>query len=259
MKTISENVRAGRAMNTPTMDPDNTQQLLADGYTVLKGVFDKQTITQSRKRIIDNLSLFKNTRPTSSSLHLAGFHRFPKLEPLHTILSSNKTILNFLSEVLKGKDVRSIGLSDITINRSQCWHKDLLRNKFQSYIDDDSISWEKNSAGVYKILFYLQSGSSLKVVSGSHVEKVSLENDHYSEPSDDSLVRSVPVEEGDIVITDVRTSHRGSQESIFQSEEFVKNQCILTSTALGRIDGELTNAMEIGNFYRMIDWMKRNP
>ena len=108
MKTISENVRAGRAMNTPTMDPDNTQQLLADGYTVLKGVFDKQTITQSRKRIMDNLSLFKNTRPKSSSLHLAGFHRFPELEPLHTIVTNNKTILNFLSGVLKGKDVRSI-------------------------------------------------------------------------------------------------------------------------------------------------------
>jgi len=54
-------------------------QLLKDGYTTLRGVFDQKELSACRERILQNLILFKNTRPSSSALHLAGFHRFPEL------------------------------------------------------------------------------------------------------------------------------------------------------------------------------------
>jgi len=239
---------------------DQIRKLRTHGYTVLKGVVDNEMIEQSRNQVLDNLSLFKNTRPTPSALHLAGFHRFPELESLHTALSSNTTVLDFLKAALKDKDVRTIGLSDITINRSQGWHKDLLRDGFQSYLGNQDICWGDNGGGVYKILLFLQSGSGLKVVKGSHLLPTSLENDTYSEPDDDdSLVKSVPVEAGDIIVMDIRTSHRGSPEKVFQCEDYVNHPRILISTVLGCNDSELTKAMEIGNFHRLIDWMERNP
>jgi hypothetical protein len=91
----------------------------------------------------------KNTRPTPSSRHLAGFHRYPELESLHGQLAGNKKVLNFMKLVLGVQQVRSIGLSDITINRSQNWHKDLLRGKYESYLNGVEI-WDCDSAGVYK-------------------------------------------------------------------------------------------------------------
>lgn len=248
----------GEPMQQTLKEQNHVKKLRTHGYVVLKSVIEKDVIEHSRRQVVDNLSLFKNTRPNPSSRHLAGFHRYPELESLHTALSSNKSVLELLNATLQGKGVRTIGLSDITINRSQKWHKDLLRGRFSSYIDNESICWEKNVGDGYKILLYLQSGSSLKVICGSHLLPISLENDSYSEPDDETLVESIPVEAGDIVVMDIRTSHRGSSEEVYPSEESVNNPRILISTVLGCIDSALTKEMELGNLYRMMDWMERN-
>jgi hypothetical protein len=235
---------------------NNLQELRRDGITVLERVFDRETVDLSRKQVMEHWSLYKNTRPTPSSRHLAGFHRYPELESLHNLLAGNKKVLNFMKLVLGGQQARSIGLSDITINRSQHWHKDLLRGKYAHYLNGVDI-WDDECAGVYKLLMYLQDGRSLKIVRGSHQVPVSLENDEYAEPSDNTNVVDVSFKAGDVVVMDVRTSHRGSTEGVFLSGAHDDHLKILVSTALGLDGGKLTDAMELGNARRLMDWQDR--
>ena len=59
---------------------DNLQEVRRDGITVLEDVFDRETVRVSREQVMEHRSLYKNTRPTPSSRHLAGFHLYPELE-----------------------------------------------------------------------------------------------------------------------------------------------------------------------------------
>jgi hypothetical protein len=157
-----------------------------------------------------------------------------------------------------GGGVRSIGLSDITINRSQPWHVDLLRGKYSHYLDN-SISWTADEGGVYKAILYLNDTDSLKVVRGSHLKPVLLDNDHYAEPGEDAEVASISVYAGDVVVMDLRCAHRGSDEAAYASGQWDEDPRILVSTVLGGADRRLTRAMEIGNFFRLQDWLDRHP
>jgi GR25 family glycosyltransferase involved in LPS biosynthesis len=237
---------------------NKVENLRRDGVTVLRGVFDSDTIEDARKVVLKNRKLFKNTRPTVSSGHLASFHRFPELEPLHTLLTGNRAIAGLVEFAVGGGGVRSIGLSDITINRSQPWHVDLLRGKYSHYLDN-SLSWTVDEGGVYKAILYLNDTDSLKVVRGSHLKPVLLDNDHYAEPGEDAEVASISVYAGDVVVMDLRCAHRGSDEAAYASGQWDEDPRILVSTVLGGTDRRLTKAMEIGNFFRLQDWLDRHP
>ena len=104
----------------------------ASGVGIVRSAFKLSDIRQARRTVLAHIDVMKNTRPTPSSRHLAGFHRFPALEPLHQLITGNRPIIEHLTRLL-GEDLRTIGLSDITINRSQPWHKDLLRGRFSHY------------------------------------------------------------------------------------------------------------------------------
>ena len=210
----------------------NANELLRDGITVLKGIFDMASVSRSRELVLINKLLFKNTRLTLSSRHLAGFHRFPELEPLHTMLTCHPLINRFLELVLEREKFRSIGLSDITINRSQDWHNDLLRGRFRCYLDGVPI-WGSGGGGVYKILFYLQDSKSLKYIKKSHLRPISLENDKQAEPTNDNLATSISINAGDAVIMDIRCSHKGTDESFYADGKYDANPRILISTVLG--------------------------
>lgn len=237
----------------------HVDELHQKGYTTLRGVFDPATVENCRQQILQNLQAFRNTRPSSSALHLAGFHRFPELESLHNQLVANPVIKRLFEHLLGGTAMQTIGLSDITINRSQRWHKDLLRGKFSSYLQDGAICWGENGGGVYKVLFYLQTGFSLKVIRGSHQVPIALQDDHSSEPDEAAPVEAIPVTAGDIVIMDIRMSHRGASEEAYAFGKYDDDPRMLISTAMGAVDRPLTRAMEIGNFHRLVDWMERNP
>jgi hypothetical protein len=241
------------------MAEKHVTELQEKGYTTLKGVFSAAAVMECRQQILQNLALFKNTRPSSSALHLAGFHRFPELENLHAQLASNKAIRRFFDYLLSGTAIQTIGLSDITINRSQCWHKDLLRGQFSTFLEDQEMCWGENGGGVYKVLFYLQPGNSLKVIRGSHRVPIPLHHDGYSEPDEHAPVEPIPVTPGDVVIMDIRMSHRGAAEEVYASGQYDHDPRILISTAVGASNRVLTRAMEIGNFHRLVAWMERKP
>jgi hypothetical protein len=180
---------------------------------VLKGALTQREVTKARAKVLDNLSLMKNTRPTPSARHLAGFHRYPTLEPLQALITGNAGIRSIMTR-LGGMDARIFGLSDITVNRSQPWHKDLLRGQYRP------------PAGRSVQLFTL----SRQCFQGAGLPAV---------------------------ILDICTTHRGSHQSAFESDEVAANPRILVSTVFGRANCALTDQMEAGNTVRLADWQRR--
>jgi hypothetical protein len=51
---------------------------------------------------------------------------------------------------------------------------------------------------------------------------------------------------------DIRCSHCGADEAVYAAGQWDENPRILVSTALGAMNGNLTRAMERGNFHRLI-------
>jgi hypothetical protein len=226
-------------------------QLAEQGFVVLDGL-PTAGVDRARQCVLENAHLLRNTRPNPSAGHLAGFHRYPSLEPLHPLVSSNPAALQVLSEAT-GCPMRSIGLSDITVNRSQPWHVDLLRGKYQPYLTPD-ICWGPNGGGVYKVLLYLQRGATLRVIPGAHKQPRPLDDDRKSEPDSATDVAAVEVAAGGIILMDIRLPHRGSSEEELSNPDFARNPKILVSTVLGGDRKPLTDAMEKGNFQRLVDW-----
>lgn len=236
---------------------NKAKALRRDGYVLLSDQYSPSAIGEARAQVIANFALLKNTRPNPVSGHLAGFHRYPAFEPLHDTLVGNQELLGVVKCAAGDAEIRSIGLSDITVNRSQEWHVDLLRGQYQPYLDPD-ICWGPQSGGVYKALLYLQQGSSLRVIPGAHRRAIPLDNDRNSEPADPSESVSIAVGPGDIVLMDIRLPHRGSTEAEMRDDSGRVSPKILVSTVLGGARLPLTRAMEAGNRERLRDWDNRH-
>ena len=155
-----------------------SQRLIERGFIMLEGL-GAADVEAARESVLANVHLLKNTRPNPSAGHLAGFHRYPEVEPLHRLVSSNRAVLDILQVATGSPLLRSIGLSDITVNRSQEWHVDLLRGRYQRHLTPD-ICWGPDGGGVYKVLLYLQPGLSLRVVPAAHKRPVALDDDRKS-------------------------------------------------------------------------------
>lgn len=232
----------------------SSHRLLNDGISVVRGAIDSMAIASARKMILNNLLLFKNTRKNKSSGHLAGFHRYPELQHLHALVLHNQEVSSIINHACGSCYFRAIGLSDITINRAQDWHVDLLRGKYKSYLQADLCWHPQFGGGVYKILLYLQPGKSLRYIGGSHLVPLNLESDPEDKFIDDSKVETLSICPGDIVVLDIRLLHRGSSQSELEDDSLLSDPKILISTVLGLHTSPFTRAMEIGNFSRLMDW-----
>lgn len=229
-------------------------EVLQNGVGVLRAVFAPDEVDRARQTVLAHVDLMKNTRPTVSSRHLAGFHRFPVLEPLHHLITGNRQISEALTNLL-GPYYRTIGLSDITINRSQQWHKDLLRGQFSHHLDHEG-PCANNHGKMFKVILYTQDSSSLLVVPGSHRQDISLESDSFATPAEDVPVSRVETRAGDAVVIDICTTHRGSAEEAFESKEVSDSPKILISTVFGRYNCTFGDAMERGNAERLSWWQR---
>jgi len=236
------------------MKKNNAETLLLNnGYYILENIFNSSQLKKYRKKIFDHLDLFPNTRPSPNSRHLAGFHRFDELVEIDSDIRSNNKIEDFFNHIGIEEKWIPIGLTDITINRSQHWHTDLLRGKYESHINIDNV-YGINGGGVYKILLYLQEGKNLKVIPGSH-KVFSPLDDHASESfASQNNVKTLKLNQGDIIIMDIRLQHRGASEDEMMSKELDDNAKILISTVIGRSSKTLTHQMILGNTYRQTDW-----
>ena len=233
-------------------------KLQSHGFAVLPFAVDAPTVAEMRDLVCANLGRMANTRPNPASRHIAGFHRLPVLEPLHSKLTENPALNCALSEFYANRDYVTIGLSDITVNRSQPWHTDLLRGAYARYLTPE-MCWGHGAVGCLKALLYLQDGKSLRVIPGSHLQPVSLADDSGVVPTDPKEVTEVAVQVGDIVLMDIRLVHRGSTEAEMAQADLVDAPKILLSTVFGEKDAPLTLAMEYGNAQRMRDWDAAHP
>ena len=77
-------------------------------------------------------------------------------------------------------------------------------------------------------------------------------------PTDDSNVERVTVGPGDVILMDIRLTHRGSTEEDMGKAEHAANPKLLVTTVCGGTNKPLTQAMELGNFKRMKDWDNKN-
>ena len=210
-----------------------------------------------RKAVLAQVQQMGNTRPNPHARHLAGFHRYDSLAGLHDRLVENTEILMALNVIYAQVPFLTIGLTDITINRSQPWHTDLLRGKYARFLTPD-ICWGPDAAPCIKVLLYLQDGASLKVLAGSHKAPVPLTDDHACVPGDSATVQRVPVEAGDVILMDIRLVHRGSTEDETKGLDLAGNAKILISTVFGAIATPMTAAMTDGNAARLADWDRQH-
>lgn len=224
-----------------------------DGFYILSQVFPAPDIADMRKAVLGQVQVMSNTRPNPQARHLAGFHRYEALAGLHHRLAENPEISEALGGIYAQAPFRTIGLTDITVNRSQPWHTDLLRGKYARFLTPD-ICWGPDAAPCIKVLLYLQDGASLKVVAGSHSAPVPLADDHACVPGDPATVQSVPVKAGDVILMDIRLVHRGSTEDETIGFDLAEGAKILISTVFGATDTPMTAAMTAGNATRLADW-----
>ena len=70
------------------------------GVGVIHQAFTAEEVAMARSTVLANYHLLKNTRPSPSSRHMASFHRFPGLEPVHTLLTGNAKVVGVLTELL---------------------------------------------------------------------------------------------------------------------------------------------------------------
>jgi len=196
------------------------------------------------------------TREAEHSRHLAGFHRFPALATVHSEIASNRAIYHTLSDYYEGRAYYAIGLSDITVNRSQQWHTDLLRGKYSEFLKDGS-PWVETRGSCIKALVYLQAGNSLRVLPRFHLSPTPLDDPMLDSIARTEDVTELKVEAGDVVMMDIRTIHRGATEEEMSEPKLAHSPKILVSTVFGLITSAFTQAMQLGNAQRMVDWDRR--
>lgn len=244
---------------SPVPTPAPADRVLADvrslGVGVLPAAFDAASIDRARALVLAHTDLMKRTRPTPSARHLAGFERFPALEPLHAEIVDNAIVAAALHELL-GPSLRTIGLSDITIDRSQQWHKDLLRGDYRRFLGSVE-PCAHHHGEAYKVIWYLQGSSSLQVVPGSHRHDIDLSGDEHAIPGPEVSVASVPVEAGDAVIIDLCTTHRGADEATYLDRTADAPARILVSAVFTAVDSDFADRLEAGNAARLADWDRR--
>lgn len=226
------------------------------GYCVLPSVFSDEEITWFRAATMNNLDLMGQTRNVAHSYHLAGFHRFPALAALHSRIVSDKRINEFVSGCFDPDAYCAIGLSDITVNRSQQWHTDLLRGRYSEFLEG-GLPWAEQGAGCIKALIYLQDGASLQVVPGSHLAPSPLDDGLLEGIAETQDAVRVKVRSGDVVMMDIRALHRGATSDEMSRPELIIAPKILYSTVFGPVGSAFAQAMQVGNAHRMADWDRR--
>lgn len=232
---------------------EEINSLKKNGFCILSDVFNNLEINQMRDEVIANLKIMAKTQNREQSYHLAGFHRYPSLSRLHSNLVSNQQINVALKTFYGADDYITIGLSDVTINRSQHWHTDLLREKYSSHLESIDL-WDPQNIPCLKALVYLQAGKGLRVISGSHQTRTKLNDKDISNELSLKNVQQVEVVSGNVVLMDIRLIHRGPTEIEMNSPQLAFMPKILVSTVFGKVNMPITNAMQTGNLFRNIDW-----
>ncbi|WP_243611964.1 hypothetical protein [Shimia aestuarii] len=228
-------------------------ELDAEGVCVLSGALDAEKIAALRDTCLRQRGLMGQTRDIDHSQHLAGFHRFDAFAGVDQAFQHCDAINGFLDAYFGPGAYAPIGLSDITINRSQHWHTDLLRGPYARFLDGVD-PWASTRGECLKALIYLQDGKSLRFVKGSHRAPSPLDDAALDELARAQRDTQLDIKAGDVVMMDIRGLHRGATDAEMARAEMVDAPKILLAHVFGKRGAPFAEAMEKGNAARMQDW-----
>ncbi|OYX25148.1 MAG: hypothetical protein B7Z10_07210 [Rhodobacterales bacterium 32-66-7] len=223
------------------------------GFARIPSAFPIDTIEEFRSIVTGGLSRMGQTRAVAHSRHLAGFHRFPEFASIATNIRENPAVTAFLLAAFGPDQPFDIGLTDITVNRSQDWHTDLLRGPYASFLDGCD-PWAKDETPCLKVLVYLQPGKSLRLLPGSHLRPSPLDDGQIAESVEQAAKTQLDIASGDVVILDIRTVHRGSTDEEMADTQLADTPKILVSMVFGATGSRFAQAMRDGNLCRMAQW-----
>ena len=178
------------------------QELLRDGFTIIKNFFTEEEVNYFRK---SSLQYFSSNGGflDSSGRAKPDWIKEESLLPLYQKWNSKKIEKTIESYI--GENVEFIGHNDLHINRNAGWHKDRLNGearKFELNSPWDVVS--DQSMKIYKVNFYMQSHKNnqdgLTVIKKSH---------HHSDMGSLRDAITLHPDLGDIVIFDQRITHMG--------------------------------------------------
>lgn len=209
------------------------EEILKNGYFILKNVFNKNDINTFRNEVnqyINNNKTIKN----AGGITIPDFIKYPEFEKLKKIIN-NEYINNILKELFDN-NYRFCAHNDIGINRIVGWHKDKLNGEYSKFETIDIWSeYENEKHEIIKVLIYLQDHSNnddgLKIVPQSHLDRNINTN---------NFIQLNP-KLGDVIIFDQRITHRGmekqcNEQRILVSFGFGKNNIFTDNFEKGTIE-----------------------
>jgi len=223
------------------------------GFARIPSAFPIATIEDFRNIVIGGLSRMGQTRAVAHSRHLAGFDRFSQFAGIAKAIRENPAVVAFLAAAFGPNKALEIGLTDITVNRSQNWHTDLLRGPYASSLAGCD-PWAKDESPCLKVLVYLQPGKSLRLLPGSHLRPSPLDDGQIADSVEQATTMQLDIATGDVVVLDLRTVHRGSTDEEMADPRLAETPKILISMVFGATGSRFAQAMRDGNLCRMAHW-----
>lgn len=176
-----------------------------DGYVVISDVYSVQECVRIKK-IIEREKSKSGASASGQNFSLPNaLHLIPELGDVVT----SPKLIGVMNKVFDGKKYCFTSHSDIHVNTVAAWHKDDGKGSYFEGLPD---YFSDTSCRVYKVGLYLQDTlkhGGLTVKSGSHKSGYSKLGMDFN--SDDPEVY-LPASLGDIVIFDVRITHKGDSE-----------------------------------------------
>lgn len=181
------------------------QYLANDGYVVLKQIFSTQELLELYD--LYNSDIFLKFSQSMSSYALPNAaHIFRELDSI----VCHPKLHHALSYAFNHNPYAFTSHSDLHLNTVAGWHKDDGKG---SYFPNNVDYFSSNLCKVYKIGIYLQDASTLgglTVKKGSHNSGYSFFGLNYDSNHEEIYLPSIL---GDIVLFDVRITHKGHSNS----------------------------------------------
>ncbi|MDA8907430.1 phytanoyl-CoA dioxygenase family protein [Planktomarina sp.] len=182
------------------------EYLKKDGYAVIRGIYSLDECRTLRETIDAERLSPSGSHPGDQFVLANAVHLLPALEDY----VSSRNLIKVLNHAFSNNPYCFTSHSDIHVNSVSGWHKDDGKGKYFESCDDYTSS---SDCQVFKVAFYLQDCSTsggLSVKAASHASGYSKFGLDYNSDHPEVYLPSLP---GDIVIFDVRITHKGDSNS----------------------------------------------
>ena len=196
-----------------------------DGVAVLQRMFMPKEVRRMRELVLSSLSTLPwlgGPRSGFVALDVIGDQALAPLHPVVRAVLENPALHTELSKVMNGSDYVFADMSELQVNRSVGWHRDILHSNEARLQRHDL--WGETRYGMVRFIMYLQSHAeddgALQLVPGSHLSRgctlggrrqPSCSSKIVELPARGAKLRRLRPAEGEAMLFDMRLMHRGHQ------------------------------------------------